>query len=345
MWNDNLKQKCPRDPWGLVFSLEPALADVPLAMVHERVVEDFTPHSGLSPFDAAPFLAHFAQSPRSAEPLYVYALIDGGRSAFLPDRLELSGLDHVCLYDVDHLEDEGESAPWLVALEWDTKFAKAGFAYNSESNDPRMMFGDGIWLSSALDLAGLRAHLRRFTKLTDENGVTEFFRLQEPGMLDALLCASSAAVRQKFFAGVDRIFYPWPTLQRGIWDIVGVGLDPSADATLFAVPGATATTDKTTRAAMRRFVEDRTARLLAIEAIPLQQERWDARCVFFRMLNAGFDYEPRLIEAFRLVQKLPPEAETPFWRDVNSGHHSPRIILLTYAEHYNIKGILEGFDE
>lgn len=345
MWNENLKQKCPTDPWGLTVWQDPALADARLAMVHESVIANFTPRSGTTPFDAVPLLTRFAQSPRSAVPLQVYALIDGGRSAFLPDRLELSGLDHVCLYDIDNLEDDGESAPWLVALEPDAKFAQAGFAYNAETNDPRMMFGDGIWLSSALDLAGLRAHLRRFTQLTDENGVTEFFRLQEPGMLDALLCSSQSEVRQKFFSGVDRIFYPWPTLRRGIWDIVGLGLDPSIDATLFARPGATAKTDHTTRQALGRFVHDRTARLLAVEAIPVQEERVDASCVFFRMLNAGFDYEPRLIQAFRIVQKLPPEAETPFWRDVESGHHSPLIILLTYAEHYNITGVLEGFDE
>ena len=73
----------------------------------------------------------------------------------------------------------------------------------------------------------------------------------------------------------------------------------------------------------------------------MPEERPAACDVFFRLLNAGYDHPPRLVETFRLLQRCPPDAAPQFWHEVESGEHSLRRILLVFADHYKIKDVLE----
>ena len=281
--------------------------------------------------------ALFRHSQDDDTPRQVYALLDAARSRFLPTRLETSGLEFCCLYDLAQNPDLGETAPWLVRLDRDAAFSRATLAHDAASHDPRKMLGDGIFLAGPLGLDAMRRHLKRYTVLRDEVGVQQFFRLQEPGMLDALLCVAGDAQRSDFFAGAPLMVYPRPSLEAGIWDFVSVSL-PAPGA---ARGGALPLVDRAARKSLAIFVNDRKARLLAVSDIPDPAERVAASWTFSRLMNAGFDHPPRLIETFRLLQRCPPEAHPSFWRQVEGGQYSLRRILLNYAEHYHIEGILE----
>ena len=270
-----------------------------------------------------------------------YALLDAGQSLFLRDRLQTSGLKHACLYDLKSNDNLGDTAPWLVALEPQSALTMGTLSFDPEKSDPGNMFGVGIWLVSSLSMEELRAHLRRYIQLPDEIGVRQFFRLQEPGMLDVLLNLSAVDVRQKFFAGVQQVIYPWPTLQAHTWNLIAISQAKMAQNAPSTMANAIAI-DRRMRRGLACYINDRTARLLATSAIANQTDRSFACDTFFRLLTAGYDHESRLVEAFQILQRCPTEAHPHFWREVESGQHSLRRILLVFAKHYQIQDVLEG---
>ena len=274
-----------------------------------------------------------------AEPWFVYALLDAARSPFLTTRLETSGLEHCCLYDLQQDAQLGLVAPWLVRLEEGTRFTRGALAHDPNALDPRKMLGDGIFLASPLPIEALRRKLKRYSRLADEHGVAQFFRLQEPGMLDALLCVFDDAQRAEFFAMAPRMVYPWPSLTLDLWDFVTVTA-PEAGPGRGAPPPLL---DATTRRALAIYVNDREARRLALAEIADPTERPAASWTFARLMNAGFAPPPRLVEAFRLLQRCPAEAQPAFWQRVESGQESLRPILLHFADHYQITGMFEDF--
>ncbi|OCX67322.1 hypothetical protein BFP70_01640 [Thioclava sp. SK-1] len=313
------------------------LRSAPACLLAQRsLLEDDLAPDGAHAEDIMSQMRNDTSATEHMAPGRIYALIDGARSLFLPERLEVSGLEHVCLYEHRHLSDEGATAPWLVELDPNSKFARATFMHDAQGLQPRAMFGAGIWLTSRHDLNDLRAHLRRYTQVTDERGATEFFRLAEPGMLDALLYASNDAEVSAFFSSVSHIFYPWPALEAGRFSIQSVTAQVDGAARV-AVPAI----DAKTRRVFEDFVTDRTARRMAVDCQSDPRDRADAYPIFMRLLRAGFDHEPRLQEAFDLLRKMPPEGHAPFWTEVESGNHSLRRIMLVYRDHYQIEGVLE----
>ena len=54
--------------------------------------------------------------------LTTYAILDGAQVPELPQRLQPSGLDHVCLYLGEIPDDLAQVAPYLVALKRDDRF-------------------------------------------------------------------------------------------------------------------------------------------------------------------------------------------------------------------------------
>lgn len=280
------------------------------------------------------------RSPQSVgnRPLRLYALIDGARTVFLPERLEASGLLHVCLYNSNDLEDGGAAAPWLVELDPTRKFTRSVFACDLQGQNPRALFGMGIWLTSHYELADLRAHLRHYTKLVDEYGATEYFRLAEPGMLDALFCASGQPEAVSFFRIVSQIVYPWPELQPDQFSILSVTsaapVEPSGSIT---VPRIT----PRVRQALEDFVTDRQSRRMALRLLPDPADRAVAYPVFARLLRAGFNHERRLLQSYELLRHIPNDGHRGFWAEVEGGNQSLRRILLVYRDHYGIEGVLQ----
>ncbi|MBL3597810.1 DUF4123 domain-containing protein [Rhodovulum sulfidophilum] len=116
---------------------------------------------------------------RAALPLYTYAVLDAAKVHGLPEMLETSGLDHACLFQGAAAEDYRDVAPWLVRLEESHRLTRGLF---TQSDAPWDMWDrePGIFLRSAASLDALRKHLRKFTKVRDEDGKWYYARFWEP---------------------------------------------------------------------------------------------------------------------------------------------------------------------
>ncbi len=328
-------------PWARRIARDEMQTHAAIDMCHDLLCQKFAPQSIRMPVPNDDTLRNVLQLEKDPnQSVHCYSLVDAAQSLFLPERLEISGLKHHCLYDIQQRPELAESAPWLVALEADARFSKGTLCFDATSSDPANMFGHGIWLKSHLDIVSLRDHLRGYTFLQDEVGVRQYFRLQEAGMLDALLLSASPDAREKFFSGVDQIIYPWPTLQPQTWDLVAVSSATDRDK-LPVHKRSAAKLDAPARKRLQGYVNDRKARLLAVDRVTNEAERAQACDVFFRMLMAGYETPTRLLEAWRLVRRLSAPAQQAFWRDIESGQHSPRRVILVFAQHYKIDDVFE----
>lgn len=120
-----------------------------------------------------------------------YALLDGGKIEGLVERLEQSGLPHLCLFKGQAAAEMGDAAPWIVRLE-----AENGFVRNLFTRGPApwQLWDDatGIFLRSRSDLDMMQAHLRHFTRMRDEDDQWLYFRFWEPAIA-AIYFADMAA--------------------------------------------------------------------------------------------------------------------------------------------------------
>lgn len=141
---------------------------------------------GVFPNTAAPFPKSRNNVP---EPLVdfltnggsrVYALLDAARVFGLPEKLEASGLEHVCLYQDDAGLDD--VAPWLVSLQTDSSFCRSLFM---AGDAPGCLWSReaGIFVRTAMSLTSLRKHMRSFTRVRDETGRNRFFRFWDPRVI------------------------------------------------------------------------------------------------------------------------------------------------------------------
>jgi hypothetical protein len=130
----------------------------------------------------------------------LFAVVDGARCPGLPELLEGLGLPHASLLGGQAAETIGGAAPFLVALTGRDTLSRWLFA---GSGVPLPLWGRNaaILLVSDKGLAGLRAHLRRFTMLQGEDGAWLYFRFFAPATMDGLgrLLAEDAGAAQAFF--------------------------------------------------------------------------------------------------------------------------------------------------
>lgn len=112
-------------------------------------------------------------------PAQTYALLDAARIPGLPEVLETSRLDHVCLFRGSSFDQLKQVAPWLVRIGDSGKFTRNLFR---DSPKAWHLWGKdaGIFLHSPAGLQDLAAHLRRFTKVSDKTGKWVFFRFWDP---------------------------------------------------------------------------------------------------------------------------------------------------------------------
>lgn len=275
----------------------------------------------------------FDQTDARGAPLHVYAVLDAAKVQFLPDRLDQSGLPHQCLYRDEDDEDIGETAPWLVQLQPDAPLTRQFFTADPSDSFRLLDHEPGILIRASTSLPDLARHLRRYTTLVDEDGVREFFRFQEPGMLDAILGASPVEEVATFFTGLHDFLYLIPSLTTNRWDVIEVG----ASANLGAGPPAILKLDTVRRRALRQMVDFRRARTLAIETGDTVPDREARTRTYERLMNAGFDDPTGLISAHKLLDKVPDEARPSFWEAVESGEHSLRFLLVKLARHYQLE--------
>lgn len=305
------------------------------------LVFDIIPLKDPKPGSEVPFIPNklddnlFGKTDADGHPLYVYAVIDAAKVRFLPDRLSQCNLPHICLYEHN---DYAETAPWLVQLDVEAELTRQYFAYDPDQDNPWHMLAldAGIVLRSRFDLKNVQHHLRRYTLLTDEAGIRQYFRFQEPGFLDAVLRCSNQAEVASFFARVESFMYMFPSLNDGLWDAVRAspqpGLNQSEIAT-FNLP----VIDKTKRMAMQHVLCTRQGRNLAIHGGTPICERKMRADVYTRLFNAGFNNETALIGTYDLLAQIPAGAHASIWQAIESGDHSLGFLNYKIAKHYDIE--------
>ena len=116
--------------------------------------------------------------PHDSTGIFTYALLDAALIPDLPEILETSRLEHVCLFRGER-DEIGQAAPWLVRLIKDHKFTRNLFRLSNRTWD---LWGRdaGILLRSDAALEDLCAHFRRFTRVRDQAGRWVFFRFWDP---------------------------------------------------------------------------------------------------------------------------------------------------------------------
>jgi len=114
-------------------------------------------------------------------PLATYAVLDAAKMPYLlTSLLESSGLRYQSLFQGAAQEDLGEHAPYLVELKDGHDFTRRLFT------GPNGIGGLwekelGIFIRSRAGFDALRKHLRKFTRVQDDNGKWFYFRFWEGG--------------------------------------------------------------------------------------------------------------------------------------------------------------------
>lgn len=129
---------------------------------------------------------------RAVPPLRTYVVLDAARVPGLPEMLEASGLEHACLFQGKAAVELRDVAPWLVRLDERHRFTRGLFI---RGKAPWEMWDrePGILLRSARSLHDLRRHLRKFTKVQDEEGKWFYFRFWERHVQEALIHGGAGA--------------------------------------------------------------------------------------------------------------------------------------------------------
>lgn len=137
--------------------------------------------------------------PTTVPQMQTYAVLDAGKIMHLPEKLDSSGLEHRCLYQGDAGAEHGHVAPWLVRLEEGNGFSRSLFLAAEEP--------DNLWRSdpdtlirSRAPLEEIRGHLRKFTRIQDENGKWFYLRFWEGWHFHVL------AGRQEKLPEMSRLF-------------------------------------------------------------------------------------------------------------------------------------------
>lgn len=131
-------------------------------------------------------------------PLRVFALLDASQSPDIPIFLEGFSDPARCLFDGAAYEDMAEAAPWLVELTrhsdaWDW-FVEEGYGRNW-----------GILIHSRLELPRLKAHLKKFLKIEDEDGERYFFKYYRPEHFNRYAPEFDDAQRASFWRGIEAV--------------------------------------------------------------------------------------------------------------------------------------------
>lgn len=128
-----------------------------------------------------------------------YAILDASVLTLLPEMLETSELHHKCLFTGKALAEFGDAAPWLVKLEPDHPFTR------------NLMMGEtepaglwhlrlGIFIRSRQPLDVVWRHLRKFTRVQDDDGTWFFNRFWSAPVSTKLMEFGNVPDLQQFVA-------------------------------------------------------------------------------------------------------------------------------------------------
>lgn len=108
-----------------------------------------------------------------------YALLDAAKHPLLAELIETSGCDYRCLFTGRAGNELRDVAPYLLRLTEDGAFTRRLFTATGRKDD-LWRAAPGIFLRGAAGIDALHAHLRRFTRIRDEDGAWLYFRFWEP---------------------------------------------------------------------------------------------------------------------------------------------------------------------
>ncbi len=133
--------------------------------------------------------------------LHTYAILDAAKVINLVETLEMSGLDHRCLFKGKAEDDLKNVAPWLVKLKEGERFTRTLFTKDA-SDAPWHLWDKepGIYIRSPASLDALWQHFRKFTRVQAKTGKWFFLRFYDPSFLPAYLGAMDPK-KQRLFMG------------------------------------------------------------------------------------------------------------------------------------------------
>lgn len=116
--------------------------------------------------------------------MQTYAILDAAKITNLPEMLEDSGLDYRCLFQGKAHDALKNVAPWIVQLRDGNSFARTLF---TRSDAYWHLWDDepGIYLRSRQTLDDLWRHLRKLTRVPDQDGKSHFFQFWNHHLLVA----------------------------------------------------------------------------------------------------------------------------------------------------------------
>lgn len=169
---------------------------------------------GVEPLDAQLGVTEFKTVPDALyEPLFgqpddtnlhTYAILDAAKVPNLPELLEVSGLEHRCLFKGDAYDELKDVAPWIVQLEDENNFTRNLF---TRSDAPWHVWDNepGIYLRSGGTLDDMWKHFRKFTRIQEENGKWVYFRFWDVKLSSEYWShfATSTERVTRFFHGRD----------------------------------------------------------------------------------------------------------------------------------------------
>jgi len=322
--------------------------------VTHLIIPGLVPLQDPKPGEDAPYIPpvlqqyFFRPDAENATPQYTYAVLDGAKITFLPDMLAASGLEYASLYegmefaskyDPDEFASLVEAGPWLVQLKADAALTRHFFADNPENPDGHYLLARdaGILLKSVWNLPDLQAHLRKFIRLPDEEGINIFFRFYEPGMLDAALSVADAGQVAELFSGLTALWWLRPSMRDNRWDAIRVTPAPETAT----IPGKPWVLDKPMRAAIRWGVSVLRGRKMARAHTGDIAEREARAITYARLMELGFDNDFWLGTTHDQLGQIPAADRPEMWRMIESGDYSLGPFNVMIAKRYGLHLDLE----
>lgn len=144
------------------------------------------------------------KEPINASSGQTYAILDAAKVTNLPELLGASGLEHRCLFNGDAYDDLKNAAPWLARLEDGNDFTRRLFTGPFGINglwekEP------GIYVRSSATLDDLWGHLRKFTRVQNNDGKWFYYRFWEPRWTTSLILDLPSNRRDQFLTPLEMV--------------------------------------------------------------------------------------------------------------------------------------------
>lgn len=135
-----------------------------------------------------------------------YAIMDAALMPDLLTRLENEELNHRCLFKNEAAEDLADVAPYLVELPRDENLTRDLFTKMDEPRDSHYYVKDScIFLQSNSGFDALWAHLRKFTKIRNEEDKWHYLRFWDPSFRNYIIDHPQGPFPRGFFDHINAV--------------------------------------------------------------------------------------------------------------------------------------------